>query len=100
MPPRLDRFRIALVRRVATAFAASAHLRRQFPTAVTPSRMANFCLNQRGRPTTASTIRVQAILTRIRPSLWLYQLALQVPDELAMRPPNCSAIPSGASLDI
>jgi hypothetical protein len=35
-----------------------------------------------------------------RPFLSLDQLSLQVPDELTMRPPNCSAIPSGASLDI
>ena len=39
-------------------------------------------------------------LSKDRPSLRLYQLPLQVPDELTMRPPNCSAIPSGASFDI
>ena len=29
-----------------------------------------------------------------RPSFWFYQLRLQVPDKLTMRPPNCSAIGS------
>jgi hypothetical protein len=34
------------------------------------------------------------------PFLMLDQFTLQIPDELTMRPPNCSTAPSGVSFDI
>ena len=100
MPPRLDRFRIALVSALQRLLRCQPQLRRQFSYRRYTKSNGELPLNQRGHQRPRPQSEVQAILTRIRPSLWLYQLPLQVPDELTMRPPNCSAIPSGASLDI